>query len=135
MEELDRGHVETRASEDPLRERDIRDLDVLFFFSSRRRHTSYIGDWSSDVCSSDLSKEPQKVLDAYGVKPGPEGSFARQCLMARRLSEAGVRFVEICQSGWDHHNGLQIGRASCRERVEMSVGAGGSERKRKAVRG
>ena len=32
----------------------------------------------------DISKEPQHVLDAYGVKPGPEGSFARQCLMARQ---------------------------------------------------
>lgn len=57
----------------------------------------------------DISKEPQKVLDAYGVKPGPDGSFARQCLMARRLSEAGVRFVEICQSGWDHHTDLHKG--------------------------
>ena len=57
----------------------------------------------------DISREPKSVLDAYGVKSGPEGSFARQCLMARRLSEAGVRFVEICQSGWDHHNGLHQG--------------------------
>jgi hypothetical protein len=57
----------------------------------------------------DISKEPQSVLDAYGVKPGPEGSFARQCLMARRLSEAGVRFVEICQPGWDHHSNLHRG--------------------------
>ena len=57
----------------------------------------------------DISKEPQSVLDAYGVKPGPRGSFARQCLMARRLSEAGVRFVEICQAGWDHHNNLHKG--------------------------
>ncbi|MSR58295.1 MAG: DUF1501 domain-containing protein [Planctomycetaceae bacterium] len=57
----------------------------------------------------DISKEPPAVLDAYGVKPGPEGSFARQCLMARRLSEAGVRFVEICQSGWDHHANLHKG--------------------------
>lgn len=57
----------------------------------------------------DISKEPQKVRDAYGVKPGPAGSFARQCLMARRLSEAGVRFVEICQSGWDHHSNLHKG--------------------------
>lgn len=57
----------------------------------------------------DLSKEPRKVLDAYGVRPGPTGSFARQCLMARRLSEAGVRFVEICHPGWDHHNGLHQG--------------------------
>ena len=57
----------------------------------------------------DISKEPRKVLDAYGVKPGPEGSFARQCLMARRLSEAGVRFVEICMPGWDHHSNLHQG--------------------------
>jgi hypothetical protein len=57
----------------------------------------------------DLSTEPQHILDAYGVKPGPEGGFARQCLMARRLSEAGVRFVEICQSGWDHHTNLHAG--------------------------
>ena len=57
----------------------------------------------------DISKEPQSVLDAYGVKPGPAGAFARQCLMARRLSEAGVRFVEICQPGWDHHTNLHQG--------------------------
>jgi hypothetical protein len=57
----------------------------------------------------DVSKEPAKVREAYGVKPGPRGAFARQCLMARRLSEAGVRFVEICQPGWDHHNNLHRG--------------------------
>src|SRR6185436_17662188 len=57
----------------------------------------------------DISKEPQHILDAYGVKPGAAGSFARQCLMARRLSEAGVRFVEICQPGWDHHSNLHEG--------------------------
>jgi Protein of unknown function (DUF1501) len=56
-----------------------------------------------------ISKEPQYIRDAYGVKDGPKGSFARQCLMARRLSEAGVRFVEICQSGWDHHTNLHKG--------------------------
>lgn len=57
----------------------------------------------------DISKEPEHVLKAYGVKDGPAGSFARQCVMARRLSEAGVRFVEICQQGWDHHNNLHKG--------------------------
>lgn len=57
----------------------------------------------------DISSEPQHVLDAYGVKPGNDGSFARQCLMARRLCEAGVRFVEICQGGWDHHANLHKG--------------------------
>jgi Protein of unknown function (DUF1501) len=57
----------------------------------------------------EIAREPRAVLDAYGVKDGPAGSFARQCLMARRLSEAGVRFVEICQSGWDHHTNLHQG--------------------------
>jgi hypothetical protein len=57
----------------------------------------------------DISSEPQAVLDMYGVQPGPAGSFARQCLMARRLSEAGVRFVEVAQPGWDHHSNLHNG--------------------------
>jgi Protein of unknown function (DUF1501) len=57
----------------------------------------------------DVSREPRAVQDMYGVKPGPDGSFARQCLMARRLSEAGVRFVEICHPGWDQHDNLHKG--------------------------
>jgi hypothetical protein len=57
----------------------------------------------------DISKEPKKVLDAYGVNDGAAGAFARQCVMARRLCEAGVRFVEICQPGWDHHSNLHKG--------------------------
>ncbi|HWE04163.1 MAG TPA: DUF1501 domain-containing protein, partial [Tepidisphaeraceae bacterium] len=57
----------------------------------------------------DISKEPKSVHEAYGIKDGPGGSFARQCLMARRLSEAGVRFVEICQPNWDHHSNLHQG--------------------------
>ena len=57
----------------------------------------------------DISARAAGGARRYGVKPGPAGSFARQCLMARRLSEAGVRFVEICQPGWDHHNNLHQG--------------------------
>ena len=57
----------------------------------------------------DYSQEPANVQEQYGIKNGPTASFARQCLIARRLSEAGVRFVEICQPGWDHHNNLHKG--------------------------
>jgi uncharacterized protein (DUF1501 family) len=71
----------------------------------------------------DISREPQAVLDAYGVRPGPQGSFARQCLMARRLSEAGVRFVEITQSGWDHHNNLHQGLISQSAMVDRPTAA------------
>ncbi len=71
----------------------------------------------------DISREPQHVLDAYGIKPGPAGSFARQCLMARRLSEAGVRFVEINQGGWDHHSGLHQGMIRGCEAVDKPTAA------------
>src|SRR5256886_12197091 len=67
------------------------------FFSSRRRHTRFDCDWSSDVCSSDLS-------------------YGRRCLMARRLVERGVRFVQIFIEGqiWDAHSDLENSlRYSC----------------------
>ncbi len=71
----------------------------------------------------DISKEPQSVLDAYGVKSGPAGSFARQCLMARRLSEAGVRFVEIAQPGWDHHTNLHKGLINNAKATDQATAA------------
>ncbi|MDB6137993.1 MAG: hypothetical protein JWO94_1065 [Verrucomicrobiaceae bacterium] len=71
----------------------------------------------------DISKEPQHIRDAYGVKDGAGGSFARQCLMARRLSEAGVRFVEICHPGWDHHNNLHKGLIERTAAVDQSTSA------------
>ncbi|TWT91607.1 DUF1501 domain-containing protein [Neorhodopirellula pilleata] len=50
----------------------------------------------------DVTKESQETLDAYGAKPG-QASFANNCLLARRLSEAGVRFVQLFDWGWDFH--------------------------------
>ncbi|GAA5129453.1 DUF1501 domain-containing protein [Luteolibacter yonseiensis] len=71
----------------------------------------------------DISKEPEHVKTAYGIKDGPGGAFARQCLMARRLSEAGVRFVEICQPGWDHHNNLHKGLIERTGNVDQATAA------------
>jgi hypothetical protein len=53
----------------------------------------------------DISKESQETLDLYGAKPG-EPSFANTCLLARRLVERGVRFVEIFHEAWDQHGNL-----------------------------
>ncbi len=50
----------------------------------------------------DISKEPQALLDAYGAKPG-DASFANNCLLARRLVEQGVRYVQLFDWGWDFH--------------------------------
>ncbi len=55
----------------------------------------------------DISKESKATLDLYGVGSQPTDKFGRQCLLARRFIEAGVRFVEITNGGWDHHNNLK----------------------------
>src|SRR5262249_61819688 len=90
----------------------------VFFFSSRRRHTRLVSDWSSDVCSSDLlSREPLGVREKYGLNRAETAEFGRSCLLARRLLEQGV----------------QIGRASCRERVEVSGGGGSLKKKKEEV--
>jgi hypothetical protein len=54
----------------------------------------------------DLSKEPQSVLDLYGAK-GLDGTFAANCLQARRLAERGVRFIQLYHRDWDHHGGIK----------------------------
>jgi len=57
---------------------------------------------------TDISKEPKEILDLYGAEPG-KASFANNCLLARRLTERGVRFVQLCHRDWDHHGGLPDG--------------------------
>ncbi len=56
----------------------------------------------------DISREPKEMLEAYGAEPG-KASYANNCLLARRLSESGVRFVQLCHRDWDHHGGLPDG--------------------------
>jgi hypothetical protein len=55
---------------------------------------------------TDISTEPQHILDMYGPDVKRPGSFARNCLLARRLSERGVRFVQLFHAGWDQHQNL-----------------------------
>lgn len=54
----------------------------------------------------DFSNEPKHILDMYGAKPG-DGSYATNCLLARRLAERGSRFIHLYHRGWDHHGGLE----------------------------
>ncbi|MEI6357079.1 MAG: DUF1501 domain-containing protein [Verrucomicrobiota bacterium] len=56
----------------------------------------------------DIAKEPKEVLESYGAVPG-KSSFANNCLLARRLAERGVRFIQLCHRDWDHHGGLPDG--------------------------
>jgi hypothetical protein len=54
----------------------------------------------------DISQEPQSVLDMYGPDAKVPGTYASNCLLARRLAERGVRFTQVFLRGWDHHNNL-----------------------------
>jgi uncharacterized protein (DUF1501 family) len=54
----------------------------------------------------DLSQEPQHILDMYGIKDVKEAGYARNCLLARRLMERGVRFVQLFHEAWDQHANL-----------------------------
>lgn len=69
----------------------------------------------------DLTKEPQHVLEMYGAKPG-EPSFANTCLLARRLVQKGVRFVEIFHEAWDQHGNL-VGdlKKNCKDTDQASA--------------
>jgi len=64
----------------------------------------------------DMADEPQHVLDQYGPDVRRPGSYAANCLLARRLAERDVRFVQLFHMGWDHHGGLPNAiRGQCRD--------------------
>ena len=63
----------------------------------------------------DISQEPQHILDMYGAEPGGR-SFANNCLLARRLVERGVRFVQLFHEAWDQHGDLRNGlKRNCKD--------------------
>src|SRR5690606_39611635 len=101
---------------------------LYFFFSSRRRHTRFSRDWSSDVCSSDLTDVFQIRATIYGDE-GDAVFFP----VVQRCGDTEHAWIAIPADGQDPHDleepapGLtiaEIGRASCRERVEISVDGG-----------
>jgi hypothetical protein len=72
---------------------------------------------------SDFSKEPKEMLDLYGVKEPGDGSFASNCLLARRLAERGVRMIQLYHRAWDHHGQLVEGMKWGAEDVDKASAA------------
>lgn len=72
----------------------------------------------------DLAQETQATLDMYGIGQGkPSDDFGRQCLLARRMIEAGVRTVEVCDEFWDQHGNLKKGHAARAAATDQPIGA------------
>jgi len=71
----------------------------------------------------DFTSEPQHVLDTYGVKQPGDGTFASNCLLARRLAERGVRMIQLYHRAWDHHSQLVEGMKWGAEDVDQASAA------------
>ena len=70
----------------------------------------------------DISSEPQNILDMYGTKGG-DGTFASNCLLARRLAERGVRFIQLYHRDWDHHGAVKEHSAGSAAEVDQATAA------------
>ncbi len=70
----------------------------------------------------DVSNEPQHIFDLYGTQGG-DGSFASNCLLARRLAERGVRFIQLYHRDWDHHGAVKEHSAGTAKEVDRGAAA------------
>ncbi|MSQ95047.1 MAG: DUF1501 domain-containing protein [Gemmataceae bacterium] len=70
----------------------------------------------------DFSQESQRVLDTYGIR-GADGSFGANCLMARRLAERGVRFIQLYHRDWDHHGSVKDHMRGSAAEVDQATAA------------
>lgn len=69
----------------------------------------------------DIDKEPDAIQSLYGLNDAATSSFGRQCLLARRLAEKGVRFIQLTHQGWDHHNNMRTGLRSRAEAIDQPI--------------
>ncbi len=72
---------------------------------------------------SDFKDESQATLEQYGIKEPGDGSFASNCLLARRLAERGVRMIQLYHRAWDHHTNLEAGMKEGAEAVDRPTAA------------
>ncbi|HYW44956.1 MAG TPA: DUF1501 domain-containing protein [Bryobacteraceae bacterium] len=80
----------------------------------------------------DMRQEPKEVLEMYGAQPG-DGSYASNCLLARRLAERGVRFIQLYHRDWDHHGSLKPNMALKAEEVDKPTAALITDLKRRGM--
>ena len=70
----------------------------------------------------DISKEPEHIFKLYGEEAKKPGSYAHNCLLARRMAERGVKFIQLYHQGWDHHGGIPGGmKRQCQDTDQASA--------------
>jgi hypothetical protein len=110
LQALNRGLVEEQAGDTRL-EGVIESFELAFRMQDTLPQTM------------DLAGETKDTLAAYGIDQGPTDAFGRQCLLARRFAEAGVRFIEITDRDWDHHGFVSRLMPQAAKRVDQPIAA------------
>ena len=110
LADINRRHAERRPSHDELAAR-MESYELAYRMQAE----------VPDIV--DLSRESEATRDAYGLNAEASRSFGRQCLLARRLVEQGVRFVQIFSGGWDSHDFLERNHAARIESVDKPIAA------------
>jgi hypothetical protein len=72
---------------------------------------------------TDMKRESKEMLELYGVKNPGDGSFASNCLLARRMAERGVRMIQLYHRGWDHHGDIVNGHKNAAKDVDQATAA------------
>jgi hypothetical protein len=118
-EGIQRDSIETINALNKLEHQALRDPEILTRIA---QYEMAFKMQSSVPDLVDMSKEPANVLEAYGAKPG-DGSFASNCLLARRLAERGVRFIQLYHRDWDHHGAVKANIAIKAQEVDRATAA------------
>jgi len=102
--------ISSQTNADPLIENSIAQYELAFRMQG------------SIPEATDLSQESQHTFDLYGEEARDPGTYAANCLLARRLAERGVRFIQLYHQDWDHHGGIPGGiRSECRQTDQASA--------------
>ena len=122
-------------------------LDLLSMLNRRRQETLQLDGVQSRIESyemayrmqskapelMDLSAESEETLGLYGTSPDDAGSFAKNCLLARRMAERGVRFIQLYHAGWDHHSNVERGRKGQCKQTDQACAALVKDLKRRGM--
>lgn len=102
--------ISRQENDDPLLENSIAQYEMAFRMQA------------SIPEATDLASEPEHIFEMYGDDARTPGTYAANCLLARRLAERGVRFIQLYHQDWDHHSGLPGGiRTECRQTDRASA--------------
>lgn len=110
VQELNRGLLDRRSGDDQI-EGVIQSYELAFRMQGAVPRVM------------DIASEPESLRTAYGLDQKETRTFGMQCLLARRMAEKGVRFIELSHRGWDHHNNLRKRMADNAAAIDKPIAA------------